>query len=207
MDCFGANNATCRLTFAVSISALSDRGLLLHRAATRAVCRWCFNIRSFGSWIASSSHTPIANAPNRFQYPLFRIVDCFRVRGVLDGMVTAVSISALSDRGLLPVRAIIDKLGVGCFNIRSFGSWIASAKRRALYRSPPMFQYPLFRIVDCFHPLQVPLLISPKVSISALSDRGLLRRAVPCGCHQASRFNIRSFGSWIASGWDGGKCG
>ncbi len=49
-----------------------------------------------------------------------------------------------------------------------------------------MFQYPLFRIVDCFHELSSYHAESGNVSISALSDRGLLPRFDnPC-CHKKS---------------------
>ena len=41
-------------------------------------------------------------------------------------IVAQVSISALSDRGLLPGFGSLNFLTPTCFNIRSFGSWIAS---------------------------------------------------------------------------------
>ena len=86
-----------------------------------------------------------------FQYPLFRIVDCFKVLLAVDH-VTSIG-----------------------FNIRSFGSWIASS---VIFSAPSLvvtFQYPLFRIVDCF--------------LDTAQEN-----AFRAGC-----FNIRSFGSWIAS--------
>ena len=86
-----------------------------------------------------------------FQYPLFRIVDCFRVLEVISIVDPDVSISALSDRGLLhPLRCC--QLGLSRrFNIRSFGSWIASQQVHGDAVAERMFQYPLFRIVDCFN--------------------------------------------------------
>ena len=36
------------------------------------------------------------------------------------------------------------------FNIRSFGSWIASYRAAVKAAAQLLFQYPLFRIVDCF---------------------------------------------------------
>ena len=86
-----------------------------------------------------------------FQYPLFRIVDCF-------------ALHPLHKRR--PSR---------CFNIRSFGSWIASYRQHKRGPVSWSFQYPLFRIVDCFHCQLI-------TTLSGLT------------C-----FNIRSFGSWIAS--------
>ncbi len=63
-----------------------------------------------------------------------------------------------------------------------------------------MFQYPLFRIVDCFLPVELPPQNrNVQVSISALSDRGLLRHVADDLRDGVERFNIRSFGSWIAS--------
>ncbi len=89
--------------YQVSISALSDRGLLLDLGAVHAGQQRCFNIRSFGSWIASiAMYGTVPSPPN-------------------------VSISALSDRGLLPPRRRPMSRRGTCFNIRSFGSWIASA--------------------------------------------------------------------------------
>ncbi len=135
----------------VSISALSDRGLL-RRVGRRLVKMVCgFNIRSFGSWIASFAIDAILCVDHGFQYPLFRIVDCF----------------------LINFRR--HPVDLGCFNIRSFGSWIASRLRPRCRCRLRWFQYPLFRIVDCFdntHPVVNPY--NP-VSISALSDRGLLQ--------------------------------
>ncbi len=110
----------------------------------------CFNIRSFGSWIASWSRCDRRSRNFAFQYPLFRIVDCFE------------------SPGIVAVQA---------------GS----------------FQYPLFRIVDCFGGAMSASAAACGVSISALSDRGLLP-GISNGAHRQNRcFNIRSFGSWIAS--------
>ncbi len=125
-----------------------------------------------------------------------------RIRPVSPSNGLAVSISALSDRGLLQVSRTADLRAFRGFNIRSFGSWIASdAQRwriqrvfavsisalsdRGLLRRPPpisrssslVFQYPLFRIVDCFWIGLKRLFSRGGVSISALSDRGLLLRA------------------------------
>ncbi len=61
----------------VSISALSDRGLLRRKKSRKAKIRQSFNIRSFGSWIASEMAREGCCRITRFQYPLFRIVDCF----------------------------------------------------------------------------------------------------------------------------------
>ncbi len=209
----------------VSISALSDRGLLL--SIRRRLLCWC----------------------GLFQYPLFRIVDCFYPIGKQGKFAEKVSISALSDRGLLRASEIFLSSGTTCFNIRSFGSWIASRhvcvspqyfsrvsisalSDRGLLRQttdPPMvtnrvFQYPLFRIVDCFSVFRH-LLGSPQVTFQYPLFRivdcfvGMpefknedamfqypLFRIVDCfrknsGASILSRqsFNIRSFGSWIAS--------
>ncbi len=134
---------------AVSISALSDRGLLL--AAQRAIFpNWLFQYPLFRivDCFPTDSLQRVADA--LFQYPLFRIVDCFKL--------------VLYSAGLSPC----------CFNIRSFGSWIASRFRRPQAPRSP-------------------------VSISALSDRGLLRVGRLWHRSAIVSFNIRSFGSWIAS--------
>ncbi len=86
----------------VSISALSDRGLLLYMCLAAIPIGFGFNIRSFGSWIASLHVYGDGVDDMTFQYPLFRIVDCF-------------------------MGAAVDRdTASGGFNIRSFGSWIAS---------------------------------------------------------------------------------
>ncbi len=138
---------------AVSISALSDRGLLLWRRALAPTDQRCA----------------------LFQYPLFRIVDCFGSASKPMSLPSAVSISALSDRGLLHNAGKMVFNVMDCFNIRSFGSWIASANLSTIASMRSSFQYPLFRIVDCFELWQA------GYAASWLS------------------FNIRSFGSWIAS--------
>ncbi len=161
----------------VSISALSDRGLLLyHERHNKALAKL-------------------------FQYPLFRIVDCFLDYLTVMLVDILVSISALSDRGLLqechraaiflykmfqyPLFRIVD-----CF-------WRLINDKRAIFEFQyPLFrivdcfaagvgapgrvrafQYPLFRIVDCFYSLGCMTMRSWCVSISALSDRGLLLSA------------------------------
>ncbi len=208
----------------VSISALSDRGLLLY-PAVRSLC-WIvafqyplfrivdcftalvaitrkrkagFNIRSFGSWIASRRGS--ADRPGVVAVSISALSD----RGLLpmpappSPSSTCVSISALSDRGLLhwfyyvklvdgevSISALSDRgllLRYGCqmptsscrFNIRSFGSWIASSEELAAAIVMIEFQYPLFRIVDCFDGLHRVVAAHRAVSISALSDRGLLQ--------------------------------
>ncbi len=158
----------------VSISALSDRGLLLCTARTPTCQAYCFNIRSFGSWIASRSawHTLCQGAG-------------FNIRSFGSWIASH------------HVKEDIEQ--VFGFNIRSFGSWIASSPATNRNAAARMFQYPLFRIVDCFssspgcHRSQCP------VSISALSDRGLLLPALIFFAACGICFNIRSFGSWIAS--------
>ena len=85
-----------------------------------------------------------------FQYPLFRIVGCFNYPAPLLDVDERVSISALSDRGLL-------------------------------------------------HPINGYSGCRSGVSISALSDRGLLRDCSPFPTWRSKCFNIRSFGSWVAS--------
>ncbi len=110
----------------------------------------CFNIRSFGSWIASAQASCCP-----------RLITCFNIRSfgswIASWLVRLACSASLSS-----------------FNIRSFGSWIASlAGVGVLYRIFK-FQYPLFRIVDCFW-LCCNFCCSYRlVSISALSDRGLL---------------------------------
>jgi len=108
---FGSWNATCH-------------------GAQEALCEACFNIRSFGSWNATTQNRPA-------------------IRGS-----TYVSISALSDRGMLPT-------GTCC--------WLAGHN---------VFQYPLFRIVECYSGIVLSCGRFIPVSISALSDRGMLRMAV-----------------------------
>ncbi len=166
-----------------------------------------FNIRSFGSWIASFSRTYASRQMFKFQYPLFRIVDCFLPPLPTSHSAIIVSISALSDRGLLlpkvpivpplPARFNIRSFGSWiaswsaqsrselrsldqCFNIRSFGSWIASLSVSGPAQGERVFQYPLFRIVDCFIRPLVVFECRASVSISALSDRGLLHSSPGC---------------------------
>ncbi len=159
----------------------------------------CFNIRSFGSWIASLHPSGRYYELLRFQYPLFRIVDCFHdvcrssycrstfqypLFRIVDcflqssgqgGGATPVSISALSDRGLLLDGATGPEIDVGVS--------ISALSDRGLLPDATigddiiksMFQYPLFRIVDCF-------------CVNDFSSSN----SICC-------FNIRSFGSWIAS--------
>ena len=144
--------------------------------APPSASRKCFNIRSFGSWNASSVRGNCRPGPYQFQYPLFRIVECIkdkakdRVRRLLlfqyplfrivecicpfvnfAVIPNHVSISALSDRGMHPDPGA------------------------ALEPTRNMFQYPLFRIVECIH------------------------RCRHTRYFAASSFNIRSFGSWNAS--------
>ena len=115
-----------------------------------------FNIRSFGSWIASKCSDFTSHADAQFQYPLFRIVDCFILSRLWEADEQRVSISALSDRGLLQQREAQMLQPDRRFNIRSFGSWIASDSGEAVPPQDNMFQYPLFRIVDCFRLLDYP---------------------------------------------------
>ncbi len=86
----------------------------------------CFNIRSFGSWIASRYFRRNCCYASEFQYPLFRIVDCF------GETVYSILVDAMFQ---YPLFRIVDCFGSDvdgdgitddCFNIRSFGSWIAS---------------------------------------------------------------------------------
>ncbi len=136
----------------VSISALSDRGLLPTLPAVCVMYVPRFNIRSFGSWIASTWKRNFGCGSR------------------------VVSISALSDRGLLPVTLFCAYGYTGGFNIRSFGSWIASGCGHDWSYAWRKFQYPLFRIVDCFTRFGTWSQTQSIVSISALSDRGLLHR-------------------------------
>ena len=175
MDCFRWNLVTAILICIVSISALSDRGLLRFSQCRQANRGRCFNIRSFGSWIASTQWH--AEAYGR----------------------CPVSISALSDRGLLRNVPTSPATPTPSFNIRSFGSWIASFFRGCGKRTSSAFQYPLFRIVDCFNSARRRCCSRIGVSISALSDRGLLPIQARLYPHRITCFNIRSFGSWIAS--------
>ncbi len=144
-------------------------------AGSPSMIRQSFNIRSFGSWIASRPRRHQRQRGQWFQYPLFRIVDCFAGCWVSRCQRVSVSISALSDRGLLPccrqptsaqtapvsISALSDRGLLLCFkqctlrnivsfNIRSFGSWIASTTLDLAMAVESAFQYPLFRIVDCF---------------------------------------------------------
>ncbi len=200
MDCFCTAVQPCGQLCGVSISALSDRGLLLGFPCILIHDMSSFNIRSFGSWIASSLPIPLAQNTAQFQYPLFRIVDCFirsmpipttmpcgfNIRSFGSWIASTplslwwnailnVSISALSDRGLLQMAQGYSLTGHTSFNIRSFGSWIASSA----------MAHELAHVV--------------LVSISALSDRGLLLPTWRDVQQRRQRFNIRSFGSWIAS--------
>ncbi len=183
-----------------------------------------------------------------FQYPLFRIVDCFRPPPVYRRKCGSVSISALSDRGLLrasgvsgcsgrcmfqyPLFRIVDCFGGWRydapwgnqrFNIRSFGSWIASRPFPILITEYRRFNIRSFgswiaskwrSSMDSFghrvsisalsdrgllHNLLFAYLNVVGVSISALSDRGLLQASGDGDRAADLGFNIRSFGSWIAS--------
>ena len=210
----------------VSISALSDRGLLRNVCIVRLV--------HHGVSISALSDRGllrgllVGQVSHRFQYPLFRIVDCFEKSGDISVVVFHVSISALSDRGLLLMFAICfwwslrvsisalsdrgllhwwrpcmfqaqavsisalsdrglllrkfshDVDSLPSFNIRSFGSWIASCHPWHSTGDFCVFQYPLFRIVDCFAVAVNGPFHQVDVSISALSDRGLLQS--PLGC-------------------------
>ena len=93
----------------------------------------------------------LVGALARFQYPLFRIVECISGQSPAQLAGAFVSISALSDRGmhlkLIPAQA----LPTGCFNIRSFGSWNASFPATYARLHQLEFQYPLFRIVECIN--------------------------------------------------------
>ena len=136
----------------VSISALSDRGMHPTSNAYRKQGAACFNIRSFGSWNASGSINSWDLVAPKFQYPLFRIVECIgRQRARLHDQ-EQVSISALSDRGMHP---------------------ITTGRTRSACQ---LFQYPLFRIVECIPAQWRPSPRCRPVSISALSDRGMHRK-------------------------------
>ncbi len=134
----------------VSISALSDRGLLPIEDGTFSPAQEGFNIRSFGSWIASllcsvnedkDEDVSISALSDRgLLLPVFKVGD----------PPPPVSISALSDRGLL---------------LGATQGWPCGVSE---------FQYPLFRIVDCFSVRERTNMRVHRVSISALSDRGLL---------------------------------
>ncbi len=184
-----------------------------------------FNIRSFGSWIASCSNPSALYASNMFQYPLFRIVDCFAVGSSVEQVARRVSISALSDRGLLqrmhrsdnrrflvfqyPLFRIVDCFVfiVDCVTVPLLAKFQYPLFRIvdcflthcALETALNAFQYPLFRIVDCF---QYNSVIQPR---DRLFQYPLFRIVdcflafVNCTIRGNGRFNIRSFGSWIAS--------
>ncbi len=177
----------------VSISALSDRGLL------------------------PTDDGMVCDDYAEFQYPLFRIVDCFVCPSSAPFAPRPVSISALSDRGLLLAVLVVAIHIPLRFNIRSFGSWIASVSPSDSFALRLGFQYPLFRIVDCFAgslaqpgcatTFQYPLfrivdcfrffswLRTGKlaVSISALSDRGLLLPRSGRGAVRQSTFQYPLF--------------
>ncbi len=186
----------------VSISALSDRGLLHLALPVRDFSDYGFNIRSFGSWIASSGLTIISYTNKcfnirsfgswiasqlatmhhldifSFQYPLFRIVDCFYRRIPSPVVRFVVSISALSDRGLLHSSDLDRGVGSRCFNIRSFGSWIASIRTERTVTRKVEFQYPLFRIVDCFRALRRQPGCWWRVSISARGQALIIGKVI-----------------------------
>ncbi len=224
VDCFTGKRSAPTAWICVSISALSDRGLLQIDACDAQVSKHSFNIRSFGSWIASKPKTHelpkvalfqyplfrivdcfhvarrLARMQEVFQYPLFRIVDCFRWDGVRRVVVLGVSISALSDRGLLPKRnANIVQMAEQRFNIRSFGSWIASAHNQALYDVQRQVSISALSDRGLLRDNSTQRGSRHRVSISALSDRGLLRSRLHAQTKTRDCFNIRSFGSWIAS--------
>ena len=106
-----------------------------------------------------------------------------------------VSISALSDRIAQLSLAVSRICSSVCFNIRSFGSNCSAKDRFLSPLSPPLFQYPLFRI-ELLSPAHVcALLIHYGVSISALSDRIAQPSHKSYLAAKRYRFNIRSFGS------------
>ncbi len=142
----------------------------LHQLSTFS----CFNIRSFGSWIASRPALRLCACPAPFQYPLFRIVDCFIQAHSTEGGVAKVSISALSDRGLLPSHSRWRGVLFLRFQYPLFRIVDCFSERLALAAPVAVFQYPLFRIVDCFCKDGPGGDLGCAVSISALSDRGLL---------------------------------
>ncbi len=158
----------------VSISALSDRGLLQEQYYLTQNGQRCFNIRSFGSWIASKQVAPTLAYIFEFQYPLFRIVDCFNAANTTPAKSLNVSISALSDRGLLRMAAKCSTIypGVSISALSDRGLLRKSIDR--IIKRIAKFQYPLFRIVDCFLYYSQDGKCANCVSISALSDRGLL---------------------------------
>ncbi len=150
VDCFYRQSSQQIGRLPVSISALSDRGLLqdvlIHSIDCCSVSISALSDRGllqYGRFLAYEITLT-------FQYPLFRIVDCFTTDGDDHPHPANVSISALSDRGLLQQCKATAIIAEQCFNIRSFGSWIASPSDQR-YQTPPL-----------------------RVSISALSDRGLL---------------------------------
>ena len=140
---------------------------------TMVDCLSSFNIRSFGSWNASRRGVEFQVISRPFQYPLFRIVECInsvhsdyagcpdvsisalsdrgmhQSTGIAWGVATIVSISALSDRGMHHGFRYRGAVSLCRFNIRSFGSWNASLLAAPAFGPGRMFQYPLFRIVEC----------------------------------------------------------
>ncbi len=160
---------------------------------------WRFNIRSFGSWIASPTPPRNTHKRRRFQYPLFRIVDCFRTRSRPIERLLFVSISALSDRGLLRTQVLSQVQSRFSFNIRSFGSWIASGENWLRLEGTMQFQYPLFRIVDCFAAEKAAnrQKILFQYPLFRIVDCFTIKKSMPDTV--VAGFNIRSFGSWIAS--------
>ncbi len=119
--------------------------------------------------------TTASNA-RMFQYPLFRIVDCFFLTGPHATWLTEFQYPLFRIVDCFAQRREERQPRLKRFNIRSFGSWIASGATVYSILLDAMFQYPLFRIVDCF-PVFAPMCRNgSRVSISALSDRGLLQR-------------------------------
>ncbi len=116
----------CHLSV-VSISALSDRGLLRINHLCYCHDLRSFNIRSFGSWIASCSlYIGSPQSERRFNIRSFGSWIASRYNNDRMAHSDQVSISALSDRGLLLALALSVGEFIRSFNIRSFGSWIAS---------------------------------------------------------------------------------
>ncbi len=114
----------------VSISALSDRGLLLSVQATPPQSIPGFNIRSFGSWIASIIASWFVSNLELFQYPLFRIVDCFSL--TIHHIQPQCSFNIRSFGSWIASLSWSESVTLQrCFNIRSFGSWIASYSTNA----------------------------------------------------------------------------
>ena len=101
MDCFVGNIQRAVIGGDVSISALSDRGLLPGHRPRKRLSRWLFQYPLFRIVDCFGTVYIGGDAEVTFQYPLFRIVDCFIIQCALHGVSTK-------------------------------------------------FQYPLFRIVDCF---------------------------------------------------------